>query len=182
MNCIATLSRTPSIRWRPRTRRRLGAKACSARCGGPSRIAFAVVISIGTCCASPAQARYEFDERAARAACEKAADEARELNAKLRPVVVDTCVGLQRRNVLAAAIAFKRQYVPTDLYDRCSAIGSSDYASVSECIDRAVLAMPPGSVAGYWRLQGAGQDRIYWDISDCLSARARGSSGTCISY
>ncbi|MHC1947299.1 hypothetical protein IF803_23240 [Bradyrhizobium sp. UFLA06-06] len=151
--------------------------------GGPSICMLSLLASV-FCAGSPARAEsYEFDERAARTTCEKAADSTKELNQQLRPLVVDTCVGLQRRNVLAAAIAFKRQYVPKDLYDRCSAIGGSNYQHVSDCIDRAVLAMPRGSVDGYWRLQQVGeQDRIYWDISDCQSARARGPGGVCISY
>jgi hypothetical protein len=113
--------------------------------------------------------------------CEKAANQS-DLSDVVRNAAIEACIGMERRS--ANLIQYKRQFLPyrhQDVYARCVATSGS-YSDASDCIDRAVLDLPRGSVGGVWRLQTHGkQDRIFWDIADCNSERVWGGGGVCIS-
>jgi hypothetical protein len=88
-------------------------------------------------------------------------------------------MGMEQRN--ARMLEHKRKFVPSAMYARCVATSGS-YSDASDCIDRAVLDLPRGSVQGIWRLQNSPKgERIFWYIEECNSARVEDRGGDCVS-
>jgi hypothetical protein len=133
---------------------------------------------LGCLCGHASQSRADFDAGAALAMCTKVS-KAGELSAEQRKVVINVCMGAEQRN--AQMLEHKRKFVPSAMYARCVATSGS-YSDASDCIDRAVLDLPRGSVQGIWRLQNSPKgERIFWYIEECNSARVEDRGGDCVS-
>ena len=132
----------------------------------------------GCLCGHASQSRADFDVGAALAMCTKVS-KAIELSDELRKDVINICMGKEQRN--AQMLEHKRKFVPSALYTRCVATSDS-YSDASDCIDRAVLDLPRGSVHGIWRLQNSPKgERIFWYLEECNSARVEDRGGDCVS-
>jgi hypothetical protein len=79
------------------------------------------------------------------------------------------------------SLAYKRSLVPHWLYRACVRLNSS-YVDANDCLDKAVLTLPTGSVPGTWRLDANSQaeKRVYWSFADCDSIRVQEGSGVCV--
>jgi hypothetical protein len=133
---------------------------------------------LGCLCGHASQSRADFDADAALAMCTKANKEAE--SDKLRKGAINVCMGSEQRNF--RMLEHKRKYVPSAMYARCVAT-SNAYTEASECIDRAVLDLPRGSVRGIWRLQNSPTgERIFWYVEECNAARVGEDRGAdCVS-
>jgi hypothetical protein len=134
---------------------------------------------LGCLCGHASQSRADFDVGAALAMCTKVS-KGSELSVEQRKVVINVCVGMEQRN--ARMLEHKRKFVPSAMYARGVATSDS-YSDASDCIDRAVLDLPRGSVQGIWRLQNSPKgERIFWYIEECNSARVwEDRGGDCVS-
>ena len=132
----------------------------------------------GGLCGHASQSRADFNVGAALAMCTKVS-EASELSAELRKAAINICMGKEQRN--AQMLEHKRKFVPSAMYARCVATSGS-YSDASDCIDRAVLDLPRGSVQGIWRLQNSPKgERIFWYFEECNSARvSEDLGGDCV--
>ena len=134
---------------------------------------------LGCLCGHASQSRADFDTDAALAMCTKVS-KASELSNELRKDVINICMGAEQRS--ARMLEHKRKFVPSAMYARCVATSDS-YSDASDCIDRAVLDLPRGSVRGIWRLQNSPKgERIFWYIEECNSVRvSEDLGGDCVS-
>lgn len=154
-----------------------------------SRIASFVAMLSGLCCvASQSGGAAEFDETRARSLCQREANKI-EARDTVRQAAIAVCVGEERRS--ADQVEYKRRDLKQsyrrggteswdDIYVRC-ARANEFYQDISECIDRAVLALPRQSIFNTFRLQhGLKEERLFWNIEDCNAARREEPGSVCV--
>jgi hypothetical protein len=151
-----------------------------------AKIAALVMISaFGGISLSAARAEM-FDETAARSVCENAANKSKDApglseqtNKTIRNAVIEACVGTERR--IADTVEYKRSLMPRHIYNRCNAATNGSYSDANECLDKALLSLPLGTVRGIWQFHKDGQVWVFWTLEDCTSARTTAGGGVCIS-
>ena len=107
------------------------------------------------------------------------ASASQDVDAIVRKIADDLRVSMEKQATVS--LAYKRPLVPHWLYGACVRWNSS-YVDANDCLDKAVLTLPTGSVPGTWRLDANSQaeKRAYWSFADCNSSRVWDGGGVCV--